>query len=96
MRTGDAGRLKGDKAVSVVFDNSKIKRFVPGYCATVPFEQGVRGTIRWFDAEAGRREVDGSVGAVGPVDRGVGVGDARGGGAVWGGRGRTVGRCGGK
>src|ERR1035437_8607821 len=30
------GGLKGDKAVSVVFDNSKIKRYVPGYCATVP------------------------------------------------------------
>jgi nucleoside-diphosphate-sugar epimerase len=57
------GGLKGDKAVSVVFDNSKIKRFVPGYCATVPFELGVRGTIRWFDAEVGRREVDEAAGA---------------------------------
>ncbi len=36
------GGLKGDKAVSVVFDNSKIKRFVPGYCATVPFAEGIR------------------------------------------------------
>src|ERR1035437_5655233 len=44
------GGLKGDKAVSVVFDNSKIKRFVPGYCATVPFAEGIRRTLAWFDA----------------------------------------------
>src|ERR1051326_1602119 len=28
------GSLLGDKSYSVVFDNTKIKRFVPGYCAT--------------------------------------------------------------
>jgi nucleoside-diphosphate-sugar epimerase len=52
------GSLIGDKAVSVVFDNTKIKRFVPGYCATVPFTLGIRRTIAWFDADAGRRHVD--------------------------------------
>ena len=52
------GGLAGDKAVSVVFDNSKIKRFVPDYCATVPFGQGVRETIAWFDADPIRRQVD--------------------------------------
>jgi nucleoside-diphosphate-sugar epimerase len=52
------GGLTGDKAVSVVFDNSKIKRFVPGYCATVPFGQGIRRTIAWFDADPARRQVD--------------------------------------
>ncbi len=46
------------KAVSVVFDNTKIKRFVPGYCATVPFTMGVRQTMAWFDADAARRHVD--------------------------------------
>jgi hypothetical protein len=50
--------LKGDKAVSVVFDNSKIKRFVPGYCATVPYAEGVRRTLAWFDADPARREID--------------------------------------
>ena len=34
------GSLTGDKAVSVVFDNSKIKRFVPDYCATVRVRGG--------------------------------------------------------
>ena len=52
------GGLVGDKAVSVVFDNSKIKRFVPGYCATTPFAQGIRRTLAWFDADPARRQVD--------------------------------------
>ena len=52
------GSLMGDKAVSVVFDNSKIKRFVPGYCATTPFSQGIRKTIAWFDADPARKLID--------------------------------------
>lgn len=36
------GSLLGDKANSVVFDNAKLKRLVPGYTATVRFDQGVR------------------------------------------------------
>src|ERR1017187_2267119 len=52
------GGLTGDKSVSVVFDNSKIKRFVPGYCATVPFGQGIRRTLNWFDADPARRQID--------------------------------------
>lgn len=52
------GSLTGDKAVSVVFDNSKIKRFVPGYRATVRFGEGIRRTIAWFDQDAARQEID--------------------------------------
>jgi nucleoside-diphosphate-sugar epimerase len=52
------GGLLGDKAVSVVFDNTKIKRFVPDYCATVPFTQGIRRTIAWFDADPARQQID--------------------------------------
>jgi nucleoside-diphosphate-sugar epimerase len=52
------GGLLGDKAVSVVFDNSKIKRFVPGYSATVPFTQGIRRTMAWFDADPARQQID--------------------------------------
>lgn len=40
------GGLIGDKANSVVFDNSKLKRVVPDFHPTVRFEQGVRDTIR--------------------------------------------------
>ncbi len=39
------GGLIGDKANTVLFDNSKLKRAVPGFQATVRFEEGVRGTI---------------------------------------------------
>ncbi|MBQ6762859.1 MAG: SDR family oxidoreductase [Bacteroidales bacterium] len=39
------GGLIGDKATTVLFDNAKLKRAVPGFQATVRFEQGVRRTI---------------------------------------------------
>jgi len=52
------GTLIGDKAVSVVFDNTKIKRFVPGYCATTSFAQGVRQSLAWFDADPVRKKID--------------------------------------
>ena len=44
------GDLLGDKAASMVFDNSKIKCFVPEYSATTPFGQGVRRSVEWFEA----------------------------------------------
>jgi nucleoside-diphosphate-sugar epimerase len=59
----EVGSLTGDKAVSVVFDNSKIKRFVPGYCANVPFAQGIQRTIDWFDADPRRKRIDDSANA---------------------------------
>ena len=54
----ELGGLTGDKSSSVVFDNSKIKRFVPGYCATLPFAQGIKRTIDWFDADPARKQID--------------------------------------
>lgn len=39
------GSLTGDKSVSVVFDNSKLKRVVPDMRTTVRFDQGVRITL---------------------------------------------------
>jgi nucleoside-diphosphate-sugar epimerase len=60
----ELGGLSGDKSVSVVFDNTKIKRFVPGYCAKVPFAQGIQRTIDWFDADPRRKTVDKEANAV--------------------------------
>jgi len=57
------GSLIGDKSVSAVFDNSKIKRFVPGYEATTPFAQGIRRTLAWFDADPARRQIDAELSA---------------------------------
>ena len=39
------GELLGDKAWTVLFDNKKLKRLVPGFCCTTRFDQGVRGTL---------------------------------------------------
>ena len=49
------GGLIGDKATSVIFDNSKIKRFVPGFTATIPFKQGIKRTIDWFESDPSRQ-----------------------------------------
>ena len=57
------GSLIGDKSVSVVFDNSKIKRFVPGYCATTSFAEGVQKALTWFNADASRKQIDDQVNA---------------------------------
>ncbi len=40
------GSLIGDKANSVIFDNSKLKRAVPDFTATVRADQGIRSTIQ--------------------------------------------------
>jgi nucleoside-diphosphate-sugar epimerase len=52
------GTLLGDKAVSAVFDNTKIKRFVPGFTAKTRFADGIRQTIAWFDADPARQQID--------------------------------------
>ncbi len=54
----EIGSLLGDKAVSTVFDNSKIKRFVPGYYATVSWSEGVRKAITWHEKEKSRMSID--------------------------------------
>ena len=56
-----AGSLLGDKTWSVVFDNSKIKEFVPDFQATVAFRDGIRRTLDWFAADEKRRRVDETV-----------------------------------
>jgi nucleoside-diphosphate-sugar epimerase len=55
------GNLLGDKTWSTVFDNSKIKSFVPGFQAVIPFLEGMRLTAAWFEADAKRKRVDESV-----------------------------------
>jgi hypothetical protein len=52
------GGLWGDKSHSAVFDNTKIRSVVPGFKARVPFAEGIRDTIAWFDADPARRAVD--------------------------------------
>jgi nucleoside-diphosphate-sugar epimerase len=52
------GSLIGDKSVSAVFDTSKIKRFVPDFCATTTFARGISRTVAWFEADPARQRID--------------------------------------
>jgi nucleoside-diphosphate-sugar epimerase len=56
--------LLGDKAYSTIFDNSKIKRFVPGFQATIPFKEGMKRTVAWFNEEEKRKYVNDQVNRV--------------------------------
>ena len=53
-----AGTLLGDKAHSAVFDNTKIKRAVPGFACRVPWAEGVRRSLAWFAADPARQTID--------------------------------------
>jgi nucleoside-diphosphate-sugar epimerase len=50
--------LRGDKQYSLVFDNSKVKRAVPGFAATIPFFEGMRRSVAWIDAHPDRKAAD--------------------------------------
>jgi len=58
-----SGTLLGDKTWSAVFDNTKIKSFVPGFQATIPFRDGIRRTLAWFAADGKRQRIDEAVNA---------------------------------
>ena len=71
------GSLLGDKSWSVAFDNTKIRTFVPGFQAVIPFREGIRRTLARFNADERRRRVDPSVNA--EMDRILEAYGARGG-----------------
>ncbi len=50
--------LLGDKSHSAIFDNSKIRRIVPDFAAEIPFAQGAREIVAWYDADLARQTVD--------------------------------------
>jgi nucleoside-diphosphate-sugar epimerase len=50
--------LLGDKAHSMVFDNSKLRAVVPDYRATISFERGAREMVAWHDEDPARLEAD--------------------------------------
>lgn len=59
-----AGPWKGDKANTSVFDNSKIKRFVPDFACRKPFAVGVRESVAWLRAHPDRQNLKPSVEAI--------------------------------
>ena len=50
--------LLGDKAHSIIFDNSKIRQLVPQFQPAIPFWQGAQEIIAWYDADVSRQVVD--------------------------------------
>jgi nucleoside-diphosphate-sugar epimerase len=56
--------LIGDKAHSMIFDNSKIKSVVPGWRAVIPFERGAREITSWYLADPARQMTDERLDAV--------------------------------
>ena len=50
--------LLGDRSHSVIFDNTKIKSLVPNYCATIPFADGAREIVDWYDHNPDLQAVD--------------------------------------
>jgi len=50
--------LLGDKAHSVIFDNTKIRRLVPDFTCPIPFAQGIREVVAWHLADPKRQVVD--------------------------------------
>jgi nucleoside-diphosphate-sugar epimerase len=50
--------LLGDKAHSMIFDNSKIKRLAPDFVAAIPFAHGAQEIMAWYDSDPAHRVVD--------------------------------------
>jgi len=64
--------LLGDKAHNTYFDNSKIRGIVPGFAAEIPFAEGAREIVAWYDAHPEARRVDADFDAL--VDRIIAAG----------------------
>jgi nucleoside-diphosphate-sugar epimerase len=62
--------LQLDFRHSMLYDNSKLKRLVPGFASRVPFARGAREILRWFDSDPSRRHFDAGLDAA--FDRLVG------------------------
>ncbi len=50
--------LLGDKANDALFDNTKIKRFVPTFEATRSFRSAIRESVAWYRQDPGRQQVN--------------------------------------
>lgn len=55
-RIGDS--LLGDKTHSMIFNNSKIKAFVPEFQAEILFKEGAKEIVSWFEEDGKRQIID--------------------------------------
>lgn len=58
LTPGGRGTLLGDKMHCALFDNTKIQRLAPDFTCTIPFSEGVKKSIAWFEADKKRQTVD--------------------------------------
>lgn len=59
--------LLGDKSHCAIFDNSKIRRIVPDFTAEIPFADGAREIIAWYDANPDQQRAEPEFDAI--IDR---------------------------
>src|ERR1041385_4171003 len=52
------GNLKGDKAQPGVFDNAKIKKFVPDFKCATPFRKGIAESVKWLRENPQQQKLD--------------------------------------
>jgi len=50
--------LLGDKAHCMIFDNSKIKKINPEFQIKIPFKDGAKEIVTWYDEDPARRVID--------------------------------------
>ncbi|MDE0573265.1 NAD-dependent epimerase/dehydratase family protein [Demequina sp. B12] len=58
------GSIYGDKMHPALYDNSVIKELVPGWQARIPFADGIRECVEWFEADPSRQRVDSDANAM--------------------------------
>jgi hypothetical protein len=67
--------LEQDFRHSALYDNSKIKRLVPGFRQRIPFDRGAREILSWFDEDPSRRRADADLDAAFDRLAGAAAGD---------------------
>ncbi|MFA6507001.1 MAG: SDR family oxidoreductase [Treponemataceae bacterium] len=50
--------ILGERRYTQMYDNSKIKRLVPGFRCDVNFTEGIRSSLAWFDAHPAAKVID--------------------------------------
>ena len=57
-------KLKGDKSEPGIFDNSKLKSLVPGFGTRIPFREGIRASVAWFQEHPEARTISAQFDAI--------------------------------
>lgn len=58
------GTLLGDKSHSAIFDNTKIKKMVPSFQCQIPFKEGIKQTLHWFESHPNQQTISSETNAL--------------------------------